>query len=182
MPAVNQETIDSRLDEDEPVYWWQVSSCPVHGCRQFKKAKAWSMESEENVIAYLKHHLKHSTGDGHSMPKLEIAGVLTTIDVDVQEWSKENRFEWEGEQVTSRARSRSGTRRMTKQTASTGSRGSIGERGAVHVPNTEAIEVLEKLQETLKTVQHNSMINARSLTDQLETVSESLLKMREARR
>ena len=74
LAEVNHEKWDPKLDEDV-VFWYKLSTCPIPGCKYFSRAKAWSMESEEKVIAYTKHHMMYSKLKDHF---LKIYGRIPT--------------------------------------------------------------------------------------------------------
>ena len=51
LAEVNHEEWDAKLDE-ETVIWFKLGKCPIHWCKHFNRAKAWSFESDDKVIAY----------------------------------------------------------------------------------------------------------------------------------
>ena len=95
---VNHEETDPQLDNLLALSWYKADKCPIEGCRHFKKAKAWSMVSEENVVAYLKHHLMRCTGEGHTLSRREADDVVEGVLIDVAFWEYDDRKQWAEEQ------------------------------------------------------------------------------------
>ena len=99
LAEVNHEEWDPKLDE-EVVFWYKLSTCPIPGCKDFSRAKAWSMESEEKVIAYTKHHMMYSKLQDHFLNADECNQKLDEAFPHVEhiEWKLEDRKQYAHDQ------------------------------------------------------------------------------------
>ena len=96
---VNHETFDPQLDNDT-VLWWKSETCPVANCAHFKNAKAWSMISEDKVVAYTKHHLLTCNAEGHQLDMAATDQLLEDVAFAAEclEWPMADRKQWQHDQ------------------------------------------------------------------------------------
>jgi hypothetical protein len=95
---VNREAFDPMVDE-QTVFWWKAEECPVDGCKHFKNAKAWSMQNQESVIAYVKHHLLTCNAPDHHISVEAADALLDGFTVDMEEWSLADRKQYHSDQT-----------------------------------------------------------------------------------
>ena len=106
----NRESWYLKAEEDDDQLirvGWRVHKCSVEGCTTWKNAAVWSWESEDACRSYYKHHLKHSTAEGHSWNEnqAEFEAATVTIEdfeqtfAERQEEREQQRMRIEGQQA-----------------------------------------------------------------------------------
>ncbi len=152
-PAVNRESWDTKLDNSEPLVWWSVEQCAIAGCKHFKNARAWSMISEEKVIAYVKHHLMKCDVIDHRVRRSDADNLVESLDVEALEWLHEDRLAYQQEADERQSNKKRKTQEGDDERGSAGSSAKASAHDAKSedaVANSIAIKVARALQVTQK--------------------------------
>jgi len=80
-PLKNKEVFDYEADGETLVTWWTVEKCPIKSCKNWCRAKCWSMVSETHCVAYAKNHFMTHAVENHQRSWSEANDLCSELPV-----------------------------------------------------------------------------------------------------